>query len=61
MQVDLTTTRNQRFNFSCEKLKEISCVNGIFRAKADNVVSMHTFHGGNGPGGKCPGGEVTDI
>ena len=29
-------------------------VNGIFRAKPNNVVSMHTFHGGNVPGGKQP-------
>ena len=28
----------------------------MFRAKPDNVVSMYTFHGGNGPGG---GGDVT--
>ena len=33
-------------------------INGIFRAKPDNVVSMHTFHGvnfrGGGMGGKQP-------
>ena len=35
----------------------------IFRAKSDNIVFMHTFHGENVPGGKkpvvnLPGGNI---